>query len=423
MVSFMRRIVAVPLTVSMILVWASALPAETIKGNVRQAADAERLFTLQSVDGKLLLLSWNEKTRFRNGTPRDAITPEQVVVVDFSRHKEQLVATTITVPSVTLPAGLQPVSVEEVASALDTGDRQPFVVDTRQPEAFAAGHLPGARSIPLPRIVKRTAGLLPADKEAVIVFYDDGSEPDCAITAAELTRKNGYANVRVLQAGTKGWKAAGRFLAVSTTFIRKQKPAIVDLRRSEQAQTGHLEGAVNYPLAELGQKRGNFSPNKRTPIVVYGENDKESLAGAAIIRQWGYTQVTYFPGGAERWLASAEPLDSGPFAVQGYVAGHDGHLQPSDFAMALISPQTVEVVDLRSDADFRRGHFQQGLHIPLQSLAARLAELSRDKIQVVFAADEIRAEMGYDFLKSKGYRVNYFAGGVQIDANGEYRVQ
>ena len=45
------------------------------------------------------------------------------------------------------------------------------VIDTRNPDAYAAGHLPGAVNVPLPRISQDTAGTLPGPKDKAWVLY------------------------------------------------------------------------------------------------------------------------------------------------------------------------------------------------------------------------------------------------------------
>ena len=55
------------------------------------------------------------------------------------------------------------VSVDEVKRRLDAGDPV-VIVDVRSPEAFAAGHIAGALSIPLRAILDRTHEL-PRDRE------------------------------------------------------------------------------------------------------------------------------------------------------------------------------------------------------------------------------------------------------------------
>jgi len=422
-----KLLLGIMFSLSIVFAAADDLAAEIVRGEVKYPAVEAQLFTMRANDGRLLLISWDKKTAVRNIKTPAAIKPGDYLIVDCALQGEQTHATIIAAPEMLLPPGIAAATFEQIDRFVDSSVAGPVtsLIDTRPPGKYDAGHIPGARSIPLERISKRTAGLLPAEKNAVIVFYDDGAEPDAAVKAAELTIKSGYTSVLVFKEGVRGWVKTGRLLASSPNFIRKNKPVLIDLRTADKVHQGHIEGAVNYPLAELAKMYGNFPRSRQLPVVVYGESDKEALAGAAIIRQWGYKNVTFFRGGTTEWLHRAEALESGPAAEQisSAAAGHSGGLDPEDFKMALISPQTVEIVDVRSDADYRKGHLQQGMHIPLQSINVRHKELSREKIQVVFAADADRAEMVYDFLTVKGYRVNFLDGAVEFDKNGKYTVK
>jgi len=422
-----KLLLGIMFSLSIVFAEAGNLSAETVRGEVKYPAAEAQLFTLRANDGRLLLISWDNKTVVRNIKTPAAIKPGDYLVVDCTLQGEQLQASTIAAPEMLLPPGIAAASFEKIDQLVDSSaaGQTMILIDCRPAGKYDAGHIPGARSIPLERITKRTAGLLPADKNVAIVFYDDGAEPEAAVKAAELTIKNGYSSVFVFKEGVRGWVKAGRLLASSPNFIRKNKPVLIDLRSADKVHQGHIEGAVNYPLAELARMNGNFPTSRQVPVVVYGESDTDAFAGAAIIKQWGYKSVTFFRGGTAEWLNRAEALESGPAAEQIYAAtaAHSSGLTPEDFKMALKSPQMVEIVDARSDADYRLGHLQIGVHIPLQSIARRHKELSREKIQVVFAADAGRAEMAYDFLTAKGYRVNFLDGAVEFGKNGEYTVK
>jgi rhodanese-related sulfurtransferase len=99
---------------------------------------------------------------------------------------------------------LEPVTREELARRLQDGD--PLVVlDVRPGAEHAAGHLPGAISIPVAELRRRLAEL-PADRE--VVAYCRG--PYCAFAheAVELLREEGYV-ARRLEDGLPEWQAAG----------------------------------------------------------------------------------------------------------------------------------------------------------------------------------------------------------------------
>jgi rhodanese-related sulfurtransferase/predicted transcriptional regulator len=99
---------------------------------------------------------------------------------------------------------LEPVTREELARRLQHDDRL-VVLDVRPATEHAAGHLPGAVSIPVGELRRRLAEL-PADRE--IVAYCRG--PYCAFAheAVGLLREEGLA-ARRLEDGLPEWEAAG----------------------------------------------------------------------------------------------------------------------------------------------------------------------------------------------------------------------
>jgi rhodanese-related sulfurtransferase len=105
---------------------------------------------------------------------------------------------------------LEPVSREELARRLQNGDDL-VVLDVRPTAEYAAGHVPGAVSIPVGELRRRLAEL-PADRE--VVAYCRG--PYCAFAheAVAVLRQAGFA-ARRLEDGLPEWEAAG--LAVTRT--------------------------------------------------------------------------------------------------------------------------------------------------------------------------------------------------------------
>jgi rhodanese-related sulfurtransferase/DNA-binding transcriptional ArsR family regulator len=99
---------------------------------------------------------------------------------------------------------LEPISRQELARRLERGDGV-VVVDVRPSEEYAAGHLPGALSVPVAELRRRIAEL-PADQE--VVAYCRG--PYCAFApeAVRLLRAAGRA-ARRLEDGLPEWAAAG----------------------------------------------------------------------------------------------------------------------------------------------------------------------------------------------------------------------
>lgn len=79
------------------------------------------------------------------------------------------------------------------------------ILDVRPAEEYLAGHIPGARSIPLAELKKRVAEV-PRRRE--IVAYCRGPYCLMAIDAVDLLRKKGYRAHR-MELGVADWRAHG----------------------------------------------------------------------------------------------------------------------------------------------------------------------------------------------------------------------
>lgn len=107
-------------------------------------------------------------------------------------------------------SGIELLTKEELAKRIRRKDDL-LVLDVRPAEEYAAGHLPGAVSIPVSEL-KRRLRELPKSKE--IVAYCRGSFCAFAPEAARFLDKKGY-RTRVLDAGLPDWAAAGLPVEVS----------------------------------------------------------------------------------------------------------------------------------------------------------------------------------------------------------------
>jgi len=98
---------------------------------------------------------------------------------------------------------LERLSGEELMQRVRKGEVT--VLDVRPELEYRAGHIPGARSVPLSEL-KRQLAELPKNRE--IVAYCRGPQCVMAIEAVELLRKRGYRAQRMEQ-GVMDWRARG----------------------------------------------------------------------------------------------------------------------------------------------------------------------------------------------------------------------
>jgi rhodanese-related sulfurtransferase len=81
-----------------------------------------------------------------------------------------------------------------------------LVLDVREPGDYSAGHILGARNVPLARI-DAGDGELAKRKDRPVIVYDDGGER--AGKAAAALKKQGYTQVANLSGGLGAWRQAG----------------------------------------------------------------------------------------------------------------------------------------------------------------------------------------------------------------------
>ncbi|MFN2606799.1 MAG: rhodanese-like domain-containing protein [Acidimicrobiales bacterium] len=99
------------------------------------------------------------------------------------------------------PDGVPEATVEELEAARAEGAP---LIDVRQPEEYDAGHVPGARLIPLSEVGMRVRQL-PAEGPVYVICLS-GSR---SLRAADFLRRQGV-DARNVAGGTKAWVESGR---------------------------------------------------------------------------------------------------------------------------------------------------------------------------------------------------------------------
>ena len=81
-----------------------------------------------------------------------------------------------------------------------------LVVDVREPAEYAAGHVLGAKNVPLARVEDGANDLGKRKDRPLIVYCDNGNRAGKALAAL---KKQGFARVVNLTGGLGGWQQAG----------------------------------------------------------------------------------------------------------------------------------------------------------------------------------------------------------------------
>jgi rhodanese-related sulfurtransferase len=95
--------------------------------------------------------------------------------------------------------GVSTVTVAQLADRLAEG--KPVLIDVREPYEFAAGHVKGARNIPLGQLAGKLGKLDPAAETYVICQSGHRS----ATAVREMTRA-GFTHAHSVKGGTSAWR-------------------------------------------------------------------------------------------------------------------------------------------------------------------------------------------------------------------------
>lgn len=81
---------------------------------------------------------------------------------------------------------------------------------------------------------------------------------------------------------------------------------LVDVRTAEEFASGHIAGAVNIPVQELGSRLAEIGKDR--PVVVYCRSGSRSAQAASILDDAGYSGV-YDLGGIVDWQQAGFPIE------------------------------------------------------------------------------------------------------------------
>jgi sulfur-carrier protein adenylyltransferase/sulfurtransferase len=95
------------------------------------------------------------------------------------------------------------------------------VIDVRETEEYAAGHLPGAKHVPRAYLETRIEGVVPDRATPVILYCASGNRS--AYGTRTLTEELGYEQVRSMTGGITLWKDRGYEVEVPRTLTPEQR--------------------------------------------------------------------------------------------------------------------------------------------------------------------------------------------------------
>ncbi len=199
-------------------------------------------------------------------------------------------------------------------AATETGA---LVLDTRDPQVFAAGFIPNSINIGIDgQFAPWVGAMIPDIKQEILLVTDEGREEEVITRLARV----GYDyTIGFLKGGFRAWKEAGketdRIESIGPEELAKrmsgEKLTLLDVRKKSEYLSEHMADAVNAPLDFINEGMALIDKNKTTYVHCAG--GYRSLIFNSILRARGFDNLVDIKGGFKALK------ESGLFPVTEYV--------------------------------------------------------------------------------------------------------
>jgi len=232
---------------------------------------------------------------------------EQLSRPPYFRHMER----------VNLAGGIEPVIRPGLVPLLDVDTLADvrvgeILIDTREPEGFAGGHIEGSYAVWLDG-VPAFAGWIADSQSPVYLVTDREADID---TAAMYLSYIGVDNVQgALADGFDGWRESGEPIMRSGVITSPELVAcldqlvVLDVREQYEFEEGHIAGALHMPVGELLERLDELGLRRDQPIVVTCSVGHRGALGVSALLRAEFEDVRNLLGGMTAWRKLGLPTE------------------------------------------------------------------------------------------------------------------
>ncbi|CAN5306689.1 MBL fold metallo-hydrolase [soil metagenome] len=185
------------------------------------------------------------------------------------------------------------------AAANDTGA---LILDTRAAGDFAKGFIPNSINIGIDGSFAPWVGsMVPDIKQQILLVVEKGREEEVITRLARV----GYDyTIGYLKDGIDAWKKAGKEIDTIDTISAEEfarvlekndNVPVLDVRKEDEFESGHIEGAVNAPLDYINDSMLKVDKNKTT--YLHCGSGYRSMVFASTLKARGYDHLVDIRGG------------------------------------------------------------------------------------------------------------------------------
>lgn len=189
------------------------------------------------------------------------------------------------------------------------------VLDTRSPQAFGGGHIPGALNVHLGggQFGTRVAWVRRANSPLLLVL-ESPHDLHAALNELASTGQEGIEGY--LLDGMSAWDSGGRPLESTSQMDARELyervrggdrgVVVLDVREESEWKEGHVPGAIHIPFHDLAERLDELPSHK--PVATICASGTRSSIATSILQAEGFEPLNV-PGGMDAWRAGGYPLE------------------------------------------------------------------------------------------------------------------
>jgi glyoxylase-like metal-dependent hydrolase (beta-lactamase superfamily II)/rhodanese-related sulfurtransferase len=175
-----------------------------------------------------------------------------------------------------------------------------IILDTRNPVEFKLGFIPGSINVGLDgQFAPWTATLIPELHHPILLITDENKQDEAVLRMARV----GFDNIiGYLEGGFSSWSNANKPIDSIPTITPKELKKklyegvqVIDLRRNNEYEKGHLEEAIHLPLDYIDEWTNQLDKNKTYYLHCAG--GYRSVIAESILRTRGFYHLVDIEGG------------------------------------------------------------------------------------------------------------------------------
>jgi len=200
-----------------------------------------------------------------------------------------------------------------------TGHDNIIMIDIRPENDYKTEHILNSKNIPLPNFASAISGL---DKNKIYIIIDGGSALSSVAMVITALDQDGFAQKYYLDGGLAKWKLdynptisdgdptsftdQSKIKYIQTDKLKEMMASetnlvIIDVRKSDQFNVGHLKGAMNIFLDDLEARKNEIPLGKK--IILYDDDGLSAFKAGVKLFDLGFFNALSLSDGLDNWKA------------------------------------------------------------------------------------------------------------------------